>query len=97
LQEKASKTTTNSIKQTRLYHRRYLIAINNPLRREILRVLKKGSLNVEQLREATGLNKDSLEWHLSILEHGLCVEKDNIQGKPAYKLTQEGRVVDYIG
>jgi len=31
-----SKTTTNSEVETRLFHERYLRAVNNPLRRQIL-------------------------------------------------------------
>ncbi len=93
---KASKTTTNSIEETRQYHRRYLIAINNPLRRQILKVLKNGLTNIDQLQEATKLDKATLEWHLSILEHGFCIEKKITQEKLTYKLTQEGKVVDYL-
>lgn len=52
---------------------------------------------MEQLQNATGLDKEALEWHLSILEHGSCVEKDHTQRKLTYRLTQEGKVVDYIG
>jgi len=93
---KTSKTTTNSIEGTRQYHRRYLIAINSPLRRQILRVLKNGSTNIDQLQEATKLDEATLEWHLSLLEHGFCIEKKITQGKLTYKLTQEGKVVDYL-
>ena len=93
---KTSKTTTNSIEGTRQYHRRYLIAINSPLRRQILRVLKNGSTNIDQLQEATKLNEGTLEWHLSILEYGFCIEKECRQGNLTYKLTQEGKVVDYL-
>ena len=91
-----SKTIGNSIEETRKYHTRYLRAINSPLRREILRTLKEGYSTIEDLQSRTGLDKDALKWHLSVLEHGFCIEKDFKQGKRFYKLTQEGRVVDYL-
>jgi len=72
------------------------MAINSPLRRKILRALKESDATAEDLESKTGLGEETLKWHLSVLEHGFCVEKDNRQGKVVYKLTQEGRVVDYI-
>jgi DNA-binding transcriptional ArsR family regulator len=96
LSGKDSKTVGKSIEETRQYHTRYLRAINSPLRREILRALKKGRATVEDLESRTGLDNVTLKWHLSVLEHGFCVEKNIIKGKLIYKLTQEGRVVDYM-
>lgn len=84
------------MEETREYHRRYLRAVNNPLRREILRALREGEASVEELASATGLDAKALGWHLSILEHGFCVEKGDRSGEPVYKLTEEGRVVDYV-
>jgi DNA-binding transcriptional ArsR family regulator len=96
MSRKTSKTTTNSIEETRQYHRKYLIAINSPLRRKILNALKKGATNINQLQEATKLDKATLEWHLSILEYGFCIEKECRLGNLTYKITQEGKVVDYL-
>jgi len=96
LSDKGSKTVGRSIEETRQYHTRYLRAINSPLRREILRALKKGYATIEDLQSSTGLDNETLKWHLSVLEHGFCVEKAIKQGKLVYKLTQEGRVVDYL-
>ena len=96
MSEKGSKTVGTSIEETRQYHTRYLRAINSPLRREILRALKKGRATIEDLQSSTGLDNDTLKWHLSVLEHGFCIEKYSKQGKLVYKLTQEGRVVDYM-
>ena len=93
---KDSKTIGRSIEETRRYHTRYLRAINSPLRREILRALKEGCATIEDLQLSTGLDNDTLKWHLNVLEHGFCVEKDIKKGKLVYELTQEGRVVDYL-
>lgn len=96
MSEKGSKTIGRSIEETRQYHTRYLRAINSPFRREILKALKKGCATIEDLQSSTGLDNETLKWHLSVLEHGFCIEKDIKQGKLVYTLTQEGRVVDYL-
>jgi DNA-binding transcriptional ArsR family regulator len=96
LSEKGSVKTSNSIEENRLYHTRYLRAVNSPLRREILRALKKGYETIRDLQSSVGLDEASLKWHLSVLEHGSCVEKEIKQGKLIYKLTKEGKVVDYL-
>jgi len=93
---KQSRTISDSIEETRLYHERYLRAISSPLRREILRAIKDGFTTVRDLRARTGLDEKSLNWHLSILEHGFCVEKDTRKGELVYRLTQEGKVVDFL-
>jgi len=96
LSRKDSKTIGDSLEETKEYHLRYLRAVNNPLRREILRALKDGDATIEVLQSRTGLDAKALEWHLSILEHGFCVEKEIREGETFYKLTQEGKVVDYV-
>jgi DNA-binding transcriptional ArsR family regulator len=96
LSGKDSRTIGKSIEETRRYHKRYLRAINSPLRREILRALKEGYTTIEDLQSHTGLDNDTLKWHLSVLKQGFCIEKDIKQGKLIYKITQEGKVVDYL-
>ncbi len=84
------------MEETKEYHVRYLRAINSPVRRDVLRALKGGGATVEVLGERTGMEEKALAWHLSILEHGFCVEKRERDGEVVYDLTQEGRVVDYV-
>jgi DNA-binding transcriptional ArsR family regulator len=72
------------------------MAVNSPVRREILRVLMNDEASVQILRRRTGLDEETLEWHLSILEHGRCVTKEDKDGVVVYRITQEGRVVDYM-
>ena len=96
LSDKDSKTIGRSMEETKEYHVRYLRAVNNPLRREILRAIKAGESTLEALGEKTGLEAKALEWHMNILEHGFCVEKEERDGAVVYKLTQEGMVVDYV-
>lgn len=96
LARKDSRTIGESLEETKDFHRRYLMAVNNPLRREILKVLKEIDATTEGLATRLGLEPSQLEWHLNILEHGFCVEKEVKGGKTFYKITQEGRVIDYV-
>ena len=96
LSGKNIKTIGKSMDETREYHERYLRAINNPLRIKILRAIKDGFLNIEDLELSTGLDASTLNWHLRVLENGFCVEKDPTEGKLVYKLTREGRVIDFL-
>ena len=77
-------------------HRLYLRALGNPLRRNILKAFKSGDVTIDSLQSRTNLDIKTLEWHLALLEHALCVEKEVRNGKVLYKLTQEGKVVDYL-
>ena len=96
MSKKRSKTTTDSIEETRLNHSRYLRAMNNPLRRNILRIIKEKNYTIEELENKTHLKKATLKWHLDILENGFCIEKQVNKGKTIYTLTQEGKVIDFL-
>ena len=96
MSEKNKKTIRKTMDETKEYHKRYLRAINNPLRIKILRAVKDGFLNIADLKLHTGLDVETLNWHLHVLENGFCVEKDTIEGKLVYKLTQEGGVIEYL-
>ena len=85
-----------TIEESREYHKQYLRAISNPLRRKILRAIKEGCSTFEDLQSSTRLNIKTLDWHLNILERGFCIEKYDKGGKIVYKLTQEGKVIDYL-
>jgi DNA-binding transcriptional ArsR family regulator len=96
LSEKKSRTTTNSEIETKQFHERYLRAVHSPLRRKILGALNKGNATVEELAAKTGLDETTLKWHLGVLESGVCIEKENMKGILIYKLTQEGKIVNYM-
>ncbi len=66
------------------------------MRRKILRVLRKADSTFDELQSSTGLEGNSLRWHLNLLESGCCIEKNTKEGRTIYSLTQEGKVVDYI-
>ena len=85
-----------SIKDNRRYHRRYSLAVNNPLRRGILREVRDGYVTLEALESKMRIKNESLEWHLRFLEHYHCIEKDKAEGKEIYRLTKEGEIIDYL-
>lgn len=85
-----------TMEETKEYHIRYLRAINNPLRRKILRTLKDGKADAGDLASALGLDERTLRWHIDILVYGFCVEKEEKDGVTVYNITDEGRVVDFV-
>jgi DNA-binding transcriptional ArsR family regulator len=96
MSSKDSKTIGDTLEETKEYHVRYLRAINNPVRRNILRILKKGEMTSDELTLRTQLDPKTLNWHMDMLVHGFCVERKERNGATVYTLTQEGRVVDYV-
>ena len=84
------------MEETKERHRRYLRAVNNPLRRRILRALKEGYGTTESLVARLGVDTKTVDWHMRILEDGYCVERAEEDGGTRYVLTQEGLVVDYV-
>jgi DNA-binding transcriptional ArsR family regulator len=91
-----SKTIGGSMEETKERHRRYLRAVNNPLRRRILRALKEGHGTMESLVVRLGVDAKTLDWHMRMLEDGYCVERVEEDGVTRYVLTKEGLVVDYV-
>lgn len=84
------------MEETREHHSRYHNAINNPIRRLILKALKQNPKALESLHLDTGLEPEILEWHLSILENGFCVKRGIREGKTVYEITKEGMIIDYL-
>jgi len=91
-----SKTVADSMEETKERHRRYLRAVNNPIRSKILRSIEKGNTTLASISEDTGTDEKTLSWHLRILEDGFCVEKIKEGDLEKYSLTKEGQVVDYL-
>ena len=91
-----SKTVADSMEETKERHRRYLRAVNNPFRRNILRSIEKGNTNIAAISKDTGTDEKTLNWHLKMLEDGFCVERTTNGDQEEFKLTQEGLVVDFL-
>lgn len=91
------RTIADSVAETRRRHALYLKAVNHPIRRRILEALREGDATIEELSAKTGLDEKTLKWHLAVLEQGFCIERVEGEGGTLYRLTEEGRVVDYLG
>jgi len=91
-----SKTVADSMEETKERHRRYLRAINNPIRRKIIHSIVKGNDSLNAISEATGIDEKTLDWHIKILVDGFCIEKTIEGGHEKFILTQEALVVDYL-
>jgi DNA-binding transcriptional ArsR family regulator len=89
-----SRTVSDSMEETKDRHRRYLRAINNPVRRKILRSIKDGNHETASISLDTGIDEKTVGWHIRVLIDGFCVEASEDETK--YLLTQEGLVVDYL-
>jgi len=96
LSEKEPNATLDSGEETKLFHERYLMAVNNLSRRKILEALKDGWATIEEIVAKTNLDKEVLIWHLSLLISVRCVEEANASGNPSYKLTQAGKVIEFM-
>lgn len=82
---------SSSIELSREYHERYHKAVANPIRREILKLIRRG-LSEEEIAKSLKISLSELEYHVQVLQHGFCVEKRD--GKLV--VTKEGEVVDHI-
>ena len=95
MSDEKSRTVTDSMEETKERHRRYLRAVNNPIRRDILRSMQKKNNTLESISVDTGLDQKTVGWHISVLIDGFCVEK-SIESESKYVLTDEGLVVDFL-
>ncbi|RLI79968.1 ArsR family transcriptional regulator [Archaeoglobales archaeon] len=86
---------SDTIEKNREYHERYHKAVNNPIRKKILKMLKEGK-NYDEMMNALKLNEKNFEYHLKLLEWGFCIERDK-KDKKKIILTKEGEIVDYLG
>jgi len=96
LSEKEPIAALDSGEETKLFHERYLFAVNNPSRRKILEALRDGCATIEEIVAKTNLDKEVLIWHLSLLVSVRCVEEASTSGNPSYKLTQAGKVIEFM-
>ena len=91
-----SRTLSDTMEETKDRHRRYMRAIQHPIRRDILRAMEKGFTSMDELGKELGVDAKVLDWHLKSLEHGFCIERKGEGGSLCFVLTQEGRIVDYL-
>lgn len=96
MSDEKSRTVTDSMEETKERHRRYLRAVNNPIRRDILRSMKKKNNTMESISADIGLDQKTVGWHIRVLIDGFCVEEKSNEGESSFMLTDEGLVVDFL-
>jgi len=74
-------------------HKRYNQAIQNKTRRKILIFLSEKERSILEISESMLLGQRELEYQLSFLKYGACIEEIGIEGEKQYKITPEGRVI----
>ena len=92
----SDRTASDSMEETKDRHQKYLRAINSPIRREILRAIQHGNKTTKSLAAVLGLDEKTLEWHLSMLIYGYCIERKETSTGIEYESTKEGLVVDFM-
>ncbi|MBN1801990.1 MAG: hypothetical protein JW891_10815 [Candidatus Lokiarchaeota archaeon] len=86
--------------QKKVGHAQHLKAVNNPIRKEMLKRVNA----VNQILEVdllNGLKKDDIlndentfQYHASFLTQALCMEKVETEGEVYYKILPGGKVVE---
>ncbi len=71
------------------FRKRFKMAINNSVRRKILRHLLEGDKSLSQLEELTGINEKMLRYHIDVLKNGECV----VESVGVLSLTEEGKIL----
>ncbi len=71
------------------FRKRFKMAINNSVRRKILKLLLEGDRSFSQLQELTGIDEKMLRYHIDILKNGECV----VESAGVLSLTEEGKIL----
>ncbi|MGB9927348.1 MAG: winged helix-turn-helix domain-containing protein [Methanosarcina sp.] len=71
-------------------HKTCLNALQNPVRRNILKALVKQKKTLDEIKTEFNLNDSQLSYNLNMLESTLCIEKEETGGTTYYILTPRG-------
>jgi predicted transcriptional regulator len=71
-------------------HKACLNALQNPIRRNILKVLVEQKKSLEQIKAEIKLTDSQASYNLNMLENTLCIEKEESEGVTYYVLTPRG-------
>ena len=85
-----------SIEESRDYHKRYLVATNNEIRRSILHCLKNDEKTIDEIAETLNINKKEMKWHIDVLKWGFCIEEFRQDDKEYLRLKKEGEIINYL-
>lgn len=92
-----------SLEANRYIHDAYLKAINHPVRRKVLKLILQAEdpLNEDEifrkLKEQDLITeRDNLKYNLDYLLKAFCIEKISNNDQISYKLTQSGKIIEYL-
>jgi hypothetical protein len=91
-----------TLEGSKYYHDLYLKAVNHPIRREILEIIRRstrisGSHLYEELKRKKILEDPSiLMYNIDFLIKALCIERIQEEKEYYYQITQAGKVIDYL-
>jgi predicted transcriptional regulator len=71
-------------------HKACLNALQNPVRRNILKALVEHKKSLEEIRTGLKLTDSQASYNLNMLESTLCIEKEESEGVTYYVLTPRG-------
>ncbi|AKB82503.1 Transcriptional regulator [Methanosarcina barkeri 3] len=71
-------------------HKACLNALQNPVRRNILKVLVEHKKSLEEIKDELKLTDSQASYNLNMLESTLCIEKEESEGTIYYVLTPRG-------
>jgi predicted transcriptional regulator len=71
-------------------HKACLNALQNPVRRNILKALVEQKKSFEEIKAEFKLTESQTSYNLNMLESTLCIEKEEIEGVTFYVLTPRG-------
>jgi predicted transcriptional regulator len=71
-------------------HKTCLNALQNPVRRNILKSLVEKKKTLEEIKTELKLNDTQVSYNLNMLESTLCIEKEESEGTTYYTLTPRG-------
>jgi predicted transcriptional regulator len=71
-------------------HKAVLNALQNPVRRNILKALVEQKKSLEEIKAEFKLTDSQASYNLNMLESTLCIEKEEREGTTYYLLTPRG-------
>jgi predicted transcriptional regulator len=71
-------------------HKACLNALQNPVRRNILKALVEQKKSLEEIKAELKLTDSQASYNLNMLESTLCIEKEESEGVKYYVLTPRG-------
>ena len=94
-----------TVEGSKYFHDLYLKAVNHPVRREILTLLSgndglsKKTLVDHLLEKKLISDENMFKYNSDYLIKALCIEikRDENTSEDVYYITQEGKVIDYLG